>query len=81
MKNYNEIERELAIIISEVMGNSFDNIADKNFYEDMGFDSVSIIELLVSIEERYDINLGNDLMDSLYSCDKLIKLLMEKANE
>ena len=46
----------------------------------MGFDSVSIIELLVSIEERYDINLGNDLMDSLYSCDKLIHLIMEKAN-
>ena len=81
MKNYNEIESELARIISEVTGNSFDNIADKNFYEDMGFDSVSIIELLVSIEERYDINLGNDLMDSLYSCDKLIKLIMEKVND
>ena len=80
MKNYNEIESELAFIISEVTGNSFDNIAEKNFYEDMGFDSVSIIELLVSIEERYDINLGNDLMDSLYSCDKLIHLIMEKAN-
>ena len=80
MKNYNEIESELALIISEVTGNSFDNIAEKNFYEDMGFDSVSIIELLVSIEERYDINLGNDLMDSLYSCDKLIHLIMKKAN-
>lgn len=81
MKNYNEIESELAFIISEVTGNSFDNIAEKNFYEDMGFDSVSIIELLVSIEERYDINLGNDLMDSLYSCDKLISMIMEKVNE
>ena len=25
MKNYNEIESELALIISEVTGNSFDN--------------------------------------------------------
>ena len=80
MKSYNEIENELALIISEVTGNSFDNISEKKFYEDMGFDSVSIIEMLVSIEERYDINLGNELMDSLHNCDKLINLIMEKAN-
>lgn len=80
MKNYNEIESELALIISEVTGNLFDNISEKKFYEDMGFDSVSIIEMLVSIEERYDINLGNELMDSLYNCDKLINLIMEKVN-
>ena len=55
MKSYNEIENEVALIISEVTGNLFDNISEKQFYEDMGFDSVSIIELLVSIEERYDI--------------------------
>lgn len=56
-----EILETLKDIVNEYKGENFDITADTTF-EDLGFDSLDKVDLMMQVEEKFDITLGDDLV-------------------
>ena len=65
-------------IIEDYIGIDF-NIRneDGNLFTDLGFDSLDLIEILVSVEKEYNISISNDDADSWQTIDDIVKSCKE----
>lgn len=52
---------ELKAIVNEYKGEELE-IAAETTFEDLGFDSLDKVDLMMQIEEKFDITLGDDLV-------------------
>ena len=60
---YMELEK-IKAIIAEVLNIDADSItADTTFVDDLGADSLDIFQIIMGIEEEYDIELENEAVD------------------
>lgn len=82
------VKEDLLEIILKIGGKTSDdftdvNIGELNLIEDMGFDSVMIVDLLISLEEKYGIDLTDlsDLLEHLESVNQFTEFIEEKMNE
>ncbi|BAV92355.1 acyl carrier protein [Candidatus Desulfovibrio trichonymphae] len=56
-----EIEAKVVKIIVEQLGVSIDEVKpDASFVEDLGADSLDLTELIMAMEEEFDIEIGDD---------------------
>lgn len=72
---------EIILQISIDSGLEVDTINDEtNISSDLGFDSVAIIELIVEIENTFDVEMDEDDMDvnNLLMVGKLIDMINER---
>lgn len=75
------IEKELKGIIETISERTFENLSGKNLFEDLEFDSIMIMELVVEVEKKFQINLGEDeLIESISMFDNLLSVLTEKLS-
>mgnify|MGYP001171757249 FL=1 len=59
-------------IIAEVIGCDQDLVKeDSNFVEDLGFDSLNIVELVMQIEEEFDMEIPDDDAENLLTVKDL----------
>jgi acyl carrier protein len=78
-----DLKNELRSLVAEVGGIASDFDASAHFYTSLGIPSVKALHLLMSLEERYDIQIPDadfvsaTSLDSLYSL--ISRLIAEKA--
>ncbi|MCI5065252.1 acyl carrier protein [bacterium] len=61
MANPSEIEERIKSIIVEQLGVSAEEVtAEASFIEDLGADSLDIVELIMALEEEYDIEIPDE---------------------
>ena len=55
-------------IIAEHLGISQDSIKDEsNFVEDLGADSLTVVELVMAFEDEFDIEIPDDDVETLFT--------------
>lgn len=60
-----ELEK-IKVIIAEVLNIDVETItADTTFVDDLGADSLDIFQIVMGIEEEYDIELDNDTVEQI----------------
>ena len=70
MDNTNDqtIEQTVMSIMQDITGLSADEIIpDKHFYEELGIDSIKGIELVVVLQEKYQIQLDDTVLPKMTS--------------
>ena len=68
-------DRVKAIIVSEFEVEATQLVPDARFIEDLGADSLDIIELVMAIEEEYDLNIPDEEAEKLTTYGALIEYL------
>ena len=75
---------ELALKVQEHSGkevSSFDGIETLDYLRQLyGLDSLDFIEIVMSLEDRFDIDLSDKELEELFRLDDLIDLVVKKAN-
>lgn len=66
---------------SFVESTNIDDTAFQDLMGNLGYDSISIISLVVDIESRYDIEIDDNylLIDNLNNIDNLIEIISNKG--
>ena len=66
MPSTEEIRADLAEIVNEVAGIDADDVQlDKSFVDDLDVDSLSMVEVVVAAEERFDDKIPDDDVKNL----------------
>ena len=72
---YIELEK-IKAIIAEVLNIDADSItADTTFVDDLGADSLDIFQIIMGIEEEYDIELENEAVEQIQTVGDAIEAL------
>ena len=67
-------------IISEKLGVEIDTVTDdKNLMDDLGADSLDIVELIMDIEEQFDIEIMDEDAESLYTIGDIRKYIEDNT--
>lgn len=65
-------------IISDVLGIEKDSITPKSlFIEDLGADSIEIYEIIMKIEEEFDVLVDEDYAKEVKTVDDAVRLLKD----
>ena len=66
MATTEEIRADLADIVNEVAGIPADDVQlDKSFVDDLDVDSLSMVEVVVAAEERFDVKIPDEDVKNL----------------
>ena len=69
-------------LLSEQFGMEPDEITEETTFEDLGADSVDLVELSMSLEEEFDIDeMGEEDMASIHNVGDLVNYLQGKLGE
>ncbi|TPV92334.1 MAG: acyl carrier protein [Myxococcales bacterium FL481] len=61
-----EIESQITELICEQLDVKPDDVqASKSFTEDLGADSLAIVELVLALEEKFDVKIPDDEVDGI----------------
>ncbi|MCQ2482356.1 MAG: acyl carrier protein [Clostridia bacterium] len=72
--------------ILQILSGVIDDGADISSYEsvaikDLNMDSLQMYEVIIELEEKYDIKLSDDIIDTIETVDDLIKLVESLCND
>ena len=63
-------------LIAEQLGISKDTIADDaNFIEDLGADSLDVIEMLMTLEEEYSVTIPDEKINQIKTVKQIVELI------
>ena len=66
MASTDKIRSDLADIVNEVAGVPADDVQmDKSFVDDLDVDSLSMVEVVVAAEEKFDVKIPDDEVKNL----------------
>jgi len=72
----------MAGLITEQLGVSKDEVAPgASFFDDLGADSLDIVELVMSMEEEFDVEIPDDDLERLVTIGDAIAYLKERLGE
>jgi acyl carrier protein len=79
MATTEEIRAELADIVNEVTGIPAEDVQlDKSFTDDLDVDSLSMVEVVVAAEEKFDVRIPDDAVKDLKTVGDAVSYI-EKA--
>ena len=74
-----DIEQRVKKIIAEQLGVAEDQVTnEKSFVDDLGADSLDIVELVMAFEEEFGVEIPDDAADSILTVGDAVKFI-EKA--
>ena len=74
------VREQILEVLSNQLGTPYDKITDdKHIVNDLGADSLDVIEIAIEIEEEVDIRLPDDEARSVTTVGELIKLVESKC--
>lgn len=69
-------ESEIKTIIADISGYDEGEIApEKNFYEDLGIDSIKAIEVTVAIEKKFKVNVRDEEIPKITTVRQAVQLV------
>ena len=76
------VEERIREIIVEQLGVSADEaVNEASFIDDLGADSLDIVELVMAIEEEFGIEVPDEDAERMQSIGDVISYVQEKTNE
>ncbi|MBE5925365.1 MAG: hypothetical protein E7270_00010 [Lachnospiraceae bacterium] len=75
--------RELVLENAEIEDKNLDSLSGKKLVEDLGYDSVALIQLMCDIEDNLDITFDNldGLIEAFGSYDTLVNFIIKTIKE
>ena len=77
MATTEEIRAGLAELVNEVTGIDADDVQlDKSFTEDLDVDSLSMVEVVVAAEEKFDVKIPDDEVQNLKTVGDAVSYIL-----
>lgn len=68
-------------IVSEQLGVDKDKIAaETSFVNDLGADSLDLVELVMEFEEEFNVSIPDDVTDKIQTVGQAVKFIEENSN-
>lgn len=78
MKN---VEARVAVIVSEQLGKSFEDITAADKLADLGADSLDRVELILALEDEFDIEITDEEGEKLRTVQQVIDCVRASQTE
>ena len=76
-----EISERVKAIIVEQLGVSLEEVTPQaSFIEDLGADSLDIVELIMALEEEYDMEIPDEDAEKIQTVDDVTKYIQGKQS-
>lgn len=76
-----ELATKIKDIVAEKLNVKLDDISnDSNFVDDLGADSLDKVELVMALEDEFDIEISDDEADTLTNVDKVFEYIKNKVS-
>ena len=76
------IEERVIDIVADQLGVEKEKITrDSNFVNDLGADSLDTVELVMELEEEFEINIPDDAADKIQTVGEAIDHIQNASNE
>ncbi|MFE9423499.1 acyl carrier protein [Kitasatospora sp. NPDC006697] len=80
MATKDEVLEGLAEIVNEIAGIPQEDVAlDKSFTDDLDVDSLSMVEVVVAAEERFDVKIPDDEVKNLKTVGDAVDYILANA--
>ncbi|MFH9348276.1 acyl carrier protein [Kitasatospora sp. NPDC017646] len=80
MATQNEVQEGLAEIVNEIAGIPVEDVQlDKSFTDDLDVDSLSMVEVVVAAEERFDVKIPDDEVKNLKTVGDAVNYILTNA--
>ena len=77
-----DIEERAKKIIALELGVDYAGIADgDSFAVDLGADSLDLIEMVMSLEKEFDIDIPDSIAEELHTVEQTVKYLQERMEK
>lgn len=73
----NTIEKVKKLIAEQLCISTDDIKDDANIIEDLGADSLDVVELLMSFEDEFKVSIPDDKLEELKSIPQIVKIIDE----
>lgn len=81
MASSEEIAERVKSIIVEQLGVSMEEVTpEASFIEDLGADSLDIVELIMALEEEYDTEIPDEDAEKIQTVDDVISYIQAKQS-
>jgi acyl carrier protein len=81
MASSEEINERVNSIIAEQLGVSMEEVVpEASFIEDLGADSLDIVELIMALEEEYDMEIPDEDAEKIQTVDDVVKYIQGKQS-
>ena len=81
MASTEEIRTDLADIVNEVAGVPAEDVElDKSFVDDLDVDSLSMVEVVVAAEEKFDVKIPDDEVKNLKTVGDAVAFIERAQN-
>ena len=78
MATKNEVQEGLAEIVNEIAGIPVEDVQlDKSFTDDLDVDSLSMVEVVVAAEERFDVKIPDDEVKNLKTVGDAVDFIVK----
>lgn len=74
-------EKIKEIVAEQLSCNADDISTETNFKDDLGADSLDLFELVMALEEEYDVEIPSDDLNEINTVEEVINYLKEKGIE
>lgn len=79
MTSSDEIKDKIRSIIAEQLGVSLEEVVPQaSFIEDLGADSLDIVELIMALEEEYDMEIPDEDAEKIQTVDDVVSYVLSK---
>ncbi len=81
MASTEEIRSDLAVIVNEIAGIPVEDVQlDKSFTDDLDVDSLSMVEVVVAAEEKFDVKIPDDEVKNLKTVGDAVAFIERAQN-
>ncbi len=76
--NAKDIHQQVTEIIADQLDVQGEDVtSDKSFTEDLGADSLAIVELVLALEEKFDVKIPDDEVDKIKTVGDAVKFIVD----
>ena len=76
-----EILQKMQIVIQEQMGKEDIVLTEDTKLDDLGVDSIELMEFIINLEDEFDLEISDDTIDHMVKVADLLDYLSEKLNK
>ena len=76
-----EILQKMQLVIQEQMGKEDIVLTEETKLDDLGVDSIELMEFIINLEDEFDLEISDDTIDHMVKVADLLDYLSEKLNK